>query len=63
MACPTASPSPPAAQASSTSVSTYALLAAELLRRGYSDRDLRKILGGNVLRVLEANEEISHDHA
>jgi membrane dipeptidase len=33
-------------------VSTYPRLTAELLRRGYSERDVRKILGGNVLRVM-----------
>jgi membrane dipeptidase len=31
--------------------STYPNLIAELLRRGYSDDDIAKILGGNVLRV------------
>ena len=31
-------------------------LTAELRRRGYSKEQLEKILGGNVLRVLEANE-------
>lgn len=31
-------------------------LTAELLRRGYSDEDVLKILGGNVLRVMEAVE-------
>jgi membrane dipeptidase len=29
----------------------------ELLKRGYSEKDVRKILGGNVLRVFEANVE------
>jgi membrane dipeptidase len=27
-----------------------------LVSRGYSDEDIRKIIGGNTLRVLEANE-------
>ena len=31
-------------------------LTGELLRRGYSVADVEKLLGGNVLRVLEANE-------
>ena len=31
-------------------------LTAELRRRGYPPDQLEKILGGNVLRVLEANE-------
>ena len=34
-------------------------LTAELLRRGYSDSDIEKILGGNMLRVMEATE-LSH---
>jgi len=29
----------------------------ELLRRGYSEEDVRKILGGNILRVMEEREE------
>jgi len=33
-------------------VSTYPVLIVELLRRGYSDDDLRKIIGLNVLRVM-----------
>jgi membrane dipeptidase len=37
-------------------VSKLPALTAELVRRGYSDGDVRKILGENVLRVLEANE-------
>jgi membrane dipeptidase len=31
-------------------------LTAALRKRGYSAADLEKILGGNVLRVLEANQ-------
>ena len=30
-----------------------------LLRKGYSEEDIRKILGGNILRVLEQSEKIS----
>ena len=37
-------------------VSTYPALTAELLRRGYTDEDIRKILGLNVLRVMRAAE-------
>ncbi|HMI54416.1 MAG TPA: dipeptidase [Candidatus Saccharimonadales bacterium] len=32
-----------------------------LLRKGYSDEDIRKILGGNLLRVMEANERVSSE--
>jgi membrane dipeptidase len=37
-------------------VSTYPQLFAELMRRGYSDEDLRKIANKNILRVLKAAE-------
>jgi len=37
-------------------VSTYPNLVAELLRRDYSDSDVRKILGGNALRVWRAQK-------
>ena len=40
-------------------VSTYPELFAELLARGYSDEDLRKIAGLNMLRVLREAEEVS----
>jgi membrane dipeptidase len=40
-------------------VSTYPALTAELMRRGYSDADLRKILGQNVIRVLREAEKVS----
>ena len=40
-------------------VSTYPALTAELLRRGYSDADVKKILGGNVLRAWRQAEQVS----
>ena len=40
-------------------VSTYPALTAELLRRGYKDEDIRKIIGGNVLRVMREAERVS----
>ncbi len=38
-------------------VTTYPLITKELLNRGYSKKDIRKILGGNFLRVLKGNEK------
>jgi membrane dipeptidase len=32
-----------------------------LLRKGYSDEDIRKILGGNTLRVMEQAERVSRE--
>jgi membrane dipeptidase len=40
-------------------VSTYPDLIAELLRRGYSDDDVRKITGRNILRAFKAAEAAS----
>jgi len=40
-------------------VSMYPNLFAELIRRGWSDEDLAKIAGGNVLRVLEQAEAVA----
>ena len=37
-------------------VSTYPALFAELIRRGWTDQNLRKLAGENFLRVLKANE-------
>jgi membrane dipeptidase len=37
-------------------VSTYPYLIAELLRRGYTDEDIKKIAGRNILRVLRGAE-------
>ncbi|HNU15662.1 MAG TPA: dipeptidase [Chitinophagaceae bacterium] len=36
-------------------VSTYPKITEELMRRGYSNRSIKKILGNNVLRVMKAN--------
>ncbi|HEY4112348.1 dipeptidase [Puia sp.] len=37
-------------------VSTYPLITRELLKRGYKPAEVEKILGGNFIRVLKANE-------
>jgi membrane dipeptidase len=42
-------------------VSHYGRITEELLRRGYSDQDIEKILGGNVLRVMSEVERMSHE--
>jgi len=43
-------------------VSMFPNLIAELLRRGHSERDLRKLCGENVLRVMAANEAHARKH-
>jgi membrane dipeptidase len=40
-------------------VSTYPDLMAELLRRGYSDEDVKKIAGRNILRVFKRAEQVA----
>ena len=40
-------------------VSTYPVITQGLLDRGYSEESIRKILGGNMLRVLEAVERVA----
>ena len=40
-------------------VSRYPELIAELLRRGYSDEDVKKVAGLNLLRTLRGAEEVS----
>ena len=37
-------------------VTAFPLITKALLERGYSKKDIRKILGGNFLRVFEANQ-------
>lgn len=41
-------------------VADYPLITKELLARGYSKKDILKILGSNFIRVLKANESNSH---
>ncbi len=38
-------------------VTKYPLITKALVEKGYSEKDIDKILGGNLLRVLEANEK------
>ncbi len=40
-------------------VSTFPQLIRELLRRGYSDEDIRKIAGRNILRVMRRAEDVA----
>jgi membrane dipeptidase len=40
-------------------VSKYPALTAELLRRGYTEQDVKKILGQNILRVMRTAEQVS----
>src|SRR6266436_9346138 len=42
------------------SVADLPNLTKELLRRGYSESDIDKILGGNMLRVMEETESLVH---
>ncbi len=40
-------------------VSTYPALLVELSKRGWSESDLRKLAGENILRVMRANEKVA----
>jgi membrane dipeptidase len=40
-------------------VSTFPVLFAELIRRGWSDDDLKKLARNNILRVLKENERVA----
>ena len=43
-------------------VSTYPLITKALVEKGYSKKDITKILGGNFLRVLKANESKTNNN-
>jgi membrane dipeptidase len=47
------------APAGMNSVSGYPMLFAELIRRGWSDENLAKLAGGNVLRVMRRAEAVA----
>ncbi len=49
----------PFAPAGLVGVESYPLVFAELIRRGWSDEDLAKLAGGNVLRVLRRTEVVA----
>ncbi|WP_293881009.1 dipeptidase [Sphingomonas sp.] len=40
-------------------VGSYPALLAELMRRGWSDADIAKLAGGNILRAMEAAERVA----
>ena len=40
-------------------VSTYRALLAEIMRRGWSDADVAKVAGGNILRVMDRAEAVA----
>ena len=42
-------------------VSTYPNLFAELIRRGWTDRELKMLAGENVLRVFERAEQVARE--
>ena len=43
------------------SVATYPLITQELLNRGYNRASIHKILGGNMMRVLRAAEQVKNE--
>jgi membrane dipeptidase len=47
------------APAGMNSVSGYPLVFAELIRRGWSDENLAKLAGGNVLRAMRQAEAVA----
>ena len=49
----------PASSRDSTTCRSIRALTAELLRRGYNDDDVKKILGLNILRVMREVEKVS----
>jgi membrane dipeptidase len=44
-------------------VDAYPALLAELMRRGWSDADIAKVAGGNILRVMAAAEQVARSMA
>jgi membrane dipeptidase len=44
-------------------VGKIATLTHELVKRGYSEADIKKVLGGNLLRVFAENEKNSKSHS
>ena len=42
-------------------VSGYPYITQELLNRGYSERDIHKIMGGNLLRTLRQAERVARN--
>ena len=42
-------------------VSGYPFITQELLNRGYSERDIHKIMGGNLLRALRQAERVARE--
>ncbi len=40
-------------------MSTYPVLFAELARRGYSDEEMAKVAGGNILRAMREAEAVA----
>jgi membrane dipeptidase len=42
-------------------VSKYPALVKGLIDMGYSDSDIRKVMGENLLRVMRANEAVARD--
>jgi membrane dipeptidase len=43
--------------------SKYPALVLGLIDRGYSDQDIRKIRGENLLRIMRANEPVARQMA
>jgi membrane dipeptidase len=42
-------------------VSTYPVITQELLNRGYSEKDIHKIMSGNIMRTFAGAEKTARD--
>ena len=42
-------------------VSTYPALIAELIKRGWEDKEIEALAGGNVLRIMEGVERVAEE--